>query len=149
MSWQCMNHYELQAMRKLLMLDVKEAVEHIGACSTRAWQNWEIGRNTVPADVDEEIYRLIGNRKLIIDNTISLENEIGALKFYKTLTSFISDYPKSEIISWRLHQSVTAYLFAEGGDVELSEECDLDKDTYIYQFFSKKRKAGKSIRTSI
>lgn len=149
MSWQCMNHYELQAMRKLLMLDVKDAAEHIGACSTRAWHFWETDRNTVPVDVDEEICRLIGNRKLIIDNTISSETEIGALKFYKTLTSFIYDYPKSNVIGWRLHQSVTAYLFAECGDIELSEECDLDTDIYMHQFFSKKRATGKSIRVSI
>lgn len=139
MSWHKMNHYELQAMRKLLMLDVKEAADYIGQCSARAWQHWESGRNAVPDDIEMEIYGLIGNRNLVVEEAYVGSGEMGALKYYKTLDAFLVDYPESNAVSWRLHQSITAYLFGEGGEVELSEEIETDKESYIYKFFSKTR----------
>ena len=140
MCWSQMNHYELQAMRKLLMLDVKESAECIGKCSVRAWQLWEAGKNPVPDDVETEIYGLIGNRNLIINNAMTLDSDTGPLRYYKTLEAFVRDFPKSNAISWRLHQSVCAYLFAEGGEVELSEGIPLNTSNYIYQYFTQTRK---------
>mgnify|MGYP001154715400 CR=1 FL=1 len=140
MSWHEMTHYELQAMRKLLMLDVKEAADCIGRCSARTWQRWENGDNKVPSDVETEIYGLIGNRNLVIGKMIDIEIEPVSIKFYKTIDGFLADYPESNLVSWRLHQSIVAYLFAEGGDIELNEATKTDKNSYLFKFFSKTRK---------
>ena len=57
-----MNNLELQAARKLLMLDASEAAEEIGNVSTRSWQYWETGERAVPDDVVDEMLALISIR---------------------------------------------------------------------------------------
>lgn len=57
-----MNHKELQACRKLLMLDVSEAAELVGKVSARTWQYWESCRYPVPQDVEDEMQALIARR---------------------------------------------------------------------------------------
>src|SRR3546814_1610125 len=63
----CSSDLELQATRKLLMLDVAEAADLIGQVSPRTWQYWESGRNTVPADVSDEMQALLSIRGEMID----------------------------------------------------------------------------------
>jgi hypothetical protein len=86
-----------------------------------------------------EIYGLISQRNECIENLTDLENDLGPLKYYKTLDAFLTDYPESNLVSWRLHQSITALLFSEGGDIELNEEAPLDTDSYLHQFLTKTR----------
>ena len=136
MSWQEMNHYELAAMRQLLMLSVTEAAEEIGQCSTRAWQHWETGRNRIPEDVEIEIYGLIGNRNRIIAEMLDYKiDESIRLKYFKTHAAFHEQY-KKDVINFRLYQSVAAYLFAEGGEIELDEAAKIDEESYLHLFFS-------------
>lgn len=51
MSWSQLNNFELQAIRKLLCLDVSEAAELVAKVSNRTWQYWESGCSPVPHDV--------------------------------------------------------------------------------------------------
>jgi hypothetical protein len=139
MSWSGLNNFELQALRKLLCLDVSEAAELIGKVSNRTWQYWEAGRNNIPDDIDMEMYALTQWRNNLIDNTLEefgLLGDIGVIRWYHTFESFIVDHPSSNKLFWRLHQSTLAYLFAEGGEVELSADAPLKKDGYIYKWFN-------------
>ncbi len=142
MSWAGMNNFELQAIRKLLMLEVSEAAEYLGKVSSRTWQYWESGRSKVPDDVEIELYGLTQLRNKVINETLFVDcengapQELGVLKWYHTHDAFKIDYPQENKVTWRLHQSVTAYLFAEGGDVELDADVAVDKESFIYKWFS-------------
>jgi len=123
MSWNTLTNSELQAMRKLLMLDVTEAAELIGKCSTRSWQYWESGRSPVPGDVDMEIYGLIQLRNDKIDHwgKWQMENQGKELQlnYYHTFEQYQLDHPTENKVSWRVHQAAVSFLFSEGGDIEL------------------------------
>ena len=141
MSWQEINRFELQAIRKLLMLDVAEAAEYIGNVSVRSWQYWESGERSIPADVEIEMYALVSQRNEIIGEIFSAEDdeEDRSQKWYPTFESFTVDYPGHTKTWWRLHQSVLSYLFCEGGEIELQEGIEVDKKSAIYKFFSRTR----------
>ncbi|WP_280568219.1 DUF1870 family protein [Chromohalobacter sp. 296-RDG] len=114
---------ELQALRKFLMLDVREAAEIIGQVSPRSWQYWESGRNTVPDDVEDKMTAALVMRQEIIDR---LEQDIkdhgddpqsehgNRLKvpYYHTLSEFQADHPDQGALPWRAHQSAVAELYA-------------------------------------
>lgn len=139
MSWDSLNNYELQAVRRLLCLDVSEAAQLIGKVSKRTWQYWESGRSKVPEDVETEMYTLVSQRNQIIDfftKEVGIYSDFGVIRWYHTYEDFLSDYPKSNKILWRLHQSVCAFFFTEGGEVSLDANIELDKNGYIYRWFS-------------
>ncbi len=138
MSWQGLNNFELQAVRRLLCLDVKEAAELVGKVSARTWQYWESGRSQVPDDVETEMYALTSQRNQVI-NAVCAElqdKEVGAIRWYHTFEHFAVDFPNGNKVAWRLHQSVCAYLFCEGGEVALNADALLNKDSYLYQWFA-------------
>lgn len=139
MSWQNLNNFELQSIRKLLCLDISEAARLIGKVSNRTWQYWESGRSPVPSDIDMEMYGLTQQRNQLITQTLEEHNydDIGLIRWYHTFESFQSDYPECNEVLWRLHQSACAYLFAEGGDIELSDTAPLDKNGFIYKWLTK------------
>ena len=136
MSWQTINRFELQAIRKLLMLDVAEAADEIGKVSPRSWQYWEAGERPIPSDVEEEMYALASLRIEGIDEIIDAEEDDIPTKWYPTFESFRVDYPGSTKMWWRLHQSVVSALFCEGGDIELAADIEVDKESALYKFFS-------------
>lgn len=110
-----MNNHELQALRKLLMLDVSEAAELVGNVSTRAWQYWESGRNTVPLDVEKMIYHLVEKRRLLIQalepsEEYVTENKTYSLPYYHSSELFFSDNPGKNKVDWRVYQSAATYL---------------------------------------
>lgn len=123
MTWHKLTNSELQACRKLLMLDVSEAAEIIGNVSNRTWQYWESGRSPVPADVDELVYASIQRRNDAVDeySQQQLENPdvLLQLKYYHAFEQFLADNKKATKLEWRIHQSIVAAIFAEGGNVEL------------------------------
>ena len=141
MSWQEINRFELQAIRKLLMLDVTEAAQEIGNVSSRSWQYWESGERPIPSDVDMEMYALISMRNEVLSEIFEAEKdeEERPQKWYPTFEKFEHDYPGFNKVWWRLHQSVLSHLFCEGGDIELSEDAEIDKESAIYKFFSRTR----------
>lgn len=106
-----MNNFQLQAMRKLLMFDVAEAAEVIGGVSNRTWQYWEAGRSLVPDDVKKTICELYELRILLISEINKVQ--ISQFRWYHTYDSFIADYPQSDSVHWRLHQSVLAQVYAD------------------------------------
>lgn len=145
MSWLNMNNVELQAIRKILMLEVTEAADVIGnGVSSSTWQRWESGSLAIPDEIQAEIYSLCQMRETLLGETFKelydkndgSFNAVGTLRYYSTLKAFLIDYPESNHLCWRLHQSVCSSLFAEGGDVELSTDIPLDKRKYIYKWFS-------------
>lgn len=147
MSWSNLNSFELQAVRKLLMLDVSEAAECIGKVSNRTWQYWEAGKYNIPTDVDMEMYGLCQMRNDVLDKTLESQFDNEALKFdeppeikwYHDFEAFLIDYPSSNKVAWRMHQSVCAALFIESNESVLSADAALDKESYIYKFFSHTR----------
>ncbi|MCF6442523.1 YdiL family protein [Pseudoalteromonas luteoviolacea] len=149
MSWSKLNNFELQALRKLLCLDVSEAAELIGGVTNRTWQYWEVGRNEIPCEIDYEMYGLTSLRNQLIDKSVEEVElgDLGPLRWYHMFEPkngerkdghiyFIDDYPACNKVHWRLHQSVLAYLFAEGGEVELDANAPLNKESYIYKWFN-------------
>lgn len=111
-----MNNKELQAIRKLLMLDVSEAAELIGKVAPRSWQYWEAGRSPVPADVECEMQDLLAIRTQMMD---AVDDKIAAgealkLPFYGSFEQYQLDNPEGTHLSWRLSQSVAALYYAEG-----------------------------------
>ncbi|MDI4654571.1 MULTISPECIES: DUF1870 family protein [Pseudoalteromonas] len=139
MSWQKLNNFELQALRKLLYLDVSEAAEFVGKVANRTWQYWESGRSQVPKDIDYEMYGLLSQRNQLIDETLLETHEqgdVGVLKCYHTFDAFVVDYPHCTKLMWRLHQSVLAHFFAEGGEVGLEADIPVNKESYIYKWFN-------------
>jgi len=123
MSWQKLNNSELQACRKLLMLDVTEAATWIGKASARTWQRWESGEHKVPADVDVEVYSAIQRRNnLIAEYTqwqIDNDGELLKIQYYHAFKQYQSDNKGASKLDWRIHQSAVAFVFSEGGEVEL------------------------------
>lgn len=116
-----MNNKELQAARKLLMLDVSEAAEHVGNVSARSWQYWEAGRVPVPGDVAEQMQMLLRMRRDMIAQVF--EDAPAAqltLRYFNSLAEFLTAHPEGNTVGWRLHQSVSAHYYCEDGDVELA-----------------------------
>lgn len=117
-----MNCYELQALRKIFMLDVREAAELIGdkPVSVRTWQYWESGRSPVPNDIAEAMLFWNGWRDDAFDERIKQCKPKNSglepipLNYYKTIDDFEKATGKRNVITWRLSQSVAAGLYSEG-----------------------------------
>jgi|GEM_PF-740345 hypothetical protein len=139
MCWHELNRFELQAMRKILMLDVSEAAKYIGNVSNRTWQYWESGKNPIPADIDEEVYAMISQRNEIIDGIITHKEDEQPTRWYHAYSDFQNDYKNRTKVWWKLHQSVVAFLFSEGSKMELLVNIPLNKKSYIYQYFAQIR----------
>lgn len=110
-----MNNKELQAARKLLMLDVSEAAEHVGRVSPRSWQYWESGRSAVPDDVANEIAMLLKMRGDMIAQAFEdAPTAHMTLRYFNSLAEFVHAHPDGNTLGWRLHQSVAAHYYADG-----------------------------------
>ncbi|MCE8042473.1 DUF1870 family protein [Halomonas daqingensis] len=119
-----MNAKELQALRKFLMLDVREAAEIIGGVSKRSWQYWEAGRSPVPQDVADKMEGLLTVRQTVLerleaealdysDNPQDEHGERLRVPFYPTLAEFAAAHPEDgRLLTWRCHQSAAAELYA-------------------------------------
>ncbi|WP_277810674.1 DUF1870 family protein [Chromohalobacter canadensis] len=118
-----MNGKELQALRKFLMLDVREAAEIIGKVSPRSWQYWESGRSSVPDDVEDKMNGALTLRQSIIDRLEQDIEEHGGnpqdehgdrlkVPYYHALSEFQADHPDQGTLPWRAHQSAVAELYA-------------------------------------
>ncbi|HBN53047.1 MAG TPA: DUF1870 domain-containing protein [Stenotrophomonas sp.] len=115
-----MNSKELQAARKLLMLEASEAAEFIGNVSVRSWQYWETGQRTIPADVIDRIGDLLRMRRDMI-GAIDSAAPSGQLqlRYFSSLGEFRSAHADGTVLGWRLHQSAVAH-FVGGGRAELA-----------------------------
>lgn len=135
-----MNNFELQAMRRLLFLEVSEAAELIAKVSNRTWQYWEAGRSPVPGDVEFEIYGISQWRTQLINELIEEypwdSEETMQIKWYHTYEAFLEENPNSNKILWRLHQSVVAFIFAESNNIELSADAPLNRESYLYKWLN-------------
>ena len=136
MSWEKLNNHELQACRKLLMLDVSEAAELIGKVSPRTWQYWESGRSAVPDDVDMEMYGLIGLRNSMIEAITDEFEEGSPIPYFHYFDEFSEAFPDQNKVTWRLLQSAASYVFCEGGDVQLTSKAEIDTNGRLYQLIT-------------
>lgn len=110
-----MNAKELQALRKMLMLDVSEAADIIGGVSKRSWQYWESGRSPVPDDVENKMMGLLEQRQYLmseIEARINKEGGTISVPFYVNRAEFAEANPGKSILPWRISQSVAAELYA-------------------------------------
>lgn len=104
-----MKNEELQAARRLLMLDVREAAEMVGGVAVRAWQYWEAGRSQVPADVRDRMRSLLRTRA----HLLSRRAREGFLpRYFVSFAEFQEAHPEGARMDWRLGQSVAAELLA-------------------------------------
>lgn len=111
-----MNNKELQALRKLLMLEVNEAAEQVGEVRARTWYYWEEGRNPIPPEVAQKMIELAGVRWHMIQKLIKRKEESHRLPYTLTLDDY-NNRPEGDewgVISWRISQSVAAHFYAEG-----------------------------------
>jgi hypothetical protein len=114
-----MNHCELQALRKMLMIDVSEAAQHIGKVSPRTWQYWESERYRIPDDVKLLMKDLVEKRKVLIEKlknactTALKSNQSYALPYYRMFEDFQHKHSSDDVIAWRIHQSAAAAIFSE------------------------------------
>lgn len=113
-----MNNLELQAARKLLMLDVTEASEEIAGVSPRSWQYWESGQRTIPEDVINEMQALLSIRTAKIDELAELLEKVDGTKiqlsYYLSFEQYQEKHPEARKMQWRIEQSVAALYFTEG-----------------------------------
>ena len=111
-----MNNKELQATRKLLMLEVNEAAEEIGAVSASTWLSWEAGEQAVPDAVADEMHTLLTLRLEFIeaiDESLA-SGEPLSLPFYTRFEEYAADNHEAQRVGWRLSQSVAALYYTEG-----------------------------------
>jgi len=143
MSWSKLTAPELQAMRSLFFASTTEAAECIAGLSgkhpARSWQRWESGQYAIPDDVDMEIYALCEQRTECIDGIYASNEHNKKIKWYPTFEDFAADFPHDNKVWWRVHQSVCAAVFSDGGDSELVADMEVDKESYIYKFFARTR----------
>lgn len=114
---------ELQALRKLLMLDIPEAARIIGGVSERSWRYWEAGRSPVPDDVEDKLVGMLSVRQRMIEqyeaeamayceNPDDEEAERLQLTYYPTLEAYQAEHQQAGAPQWRCHQSAVAALYA-------------------------------------
>lgn len=113
------NNLELQAARKLLMMDVSEAAAEVGNVSPRTWQYWESGRSKVPTDVALEIETLLELRlermRAIDDKLAALaDGEILSLPYHLSFDTYVAANPEANKTLWRIDQSIAAMYYTEG-----------------------------------
>ncbi|WP_392565790.1 DUF1870 family protein [Utexia brackfieldae] len=119
MYWNKINNHELQALRKLLMLDVSEAAEFVAKVSARTWQYYESGGRPIPKDVETEMYALIQFRSDLIDE-LELNLNVGdKIKYYHSFKEWLDDGKEDNKVQWKIHQSAVSAIFADGNDIEL------------------------------
>jgi DNA-binding XRE family transcriptional regulator len=114
-----MNNLELQAARKLLMMDVSEAAAEIGKVAPRTWQYWESGRSKVPTDVALEIEALLEVRlermRAVDDQLAELnEGEVLRLPYHISFETYLAATPDATRTLWRIDQSIAAMYYTEG-----------------------------------
>lgn len=108
---ECMNNIDLQAARKMLFLDPQEAADCIGMVSTRTWQYWEKGEQTVPEDVSEKILALLKKRADALRfGEITYRKDLPAYTYYRTFAEYSQAGGEGNIVDWRLAQSVAAAI---------------------------------------
>ncbi len=104
-----MTNKGLQALRKILMLNVSEASLLIaGLKSSRSWQYWEAGRYSVPDDVADAMQVLADRRLIMIAESEHLDAEAA---YYLSFAKYSLTHKGSSTIDWRLSQSVAAHFF--------------------------------------
>lgn len=113
------NGRELQAARKLLMMDVSEAAAEIGKVAVRTWQYWEAGRSPVPEDVRLEVEELLEvrlERMGAIDDCLAMlaEGELLTLRYYLSFDEYLDENPGTSRALWRIDQSIAAMYYTEG-----------------------------------
>lgn len=114
-----MNNLELQAARKLLMMDVSEAAAEIGKVSNRTWQYWEAGRSPVPTDVAIEVETLLEvrlERMGAVDDQLAAlgEGETLKLPYHISFETYAAAHPGASQAIWRIDQSIAAMYYTEG-----------------------------------
>lgn len=125
---------EIQAMRKYLGLDIKEASNLIGY-SVRYWQYWENGTKKVPQQVLHYLDRLCF---FIRDIANSVDNikPIKRLPYYLTFEDFEdSGFPEPTRYKWQLWQSLVAILKVDKKVMVLTKSGDFKKNETIYKNF--------------
>lgn len=126
-----LNNHELQAVRKLLMLDVSEAAEYVGNVSPRSWQYWEAGKVPIPDDVEMEMYGLLQIQDKVVDRLLSDGKDGSHVKYYHSYQEWLDNIPVQNAItrsiyddilgsdenndnkmSWKIWQSAVSYVFS-------------------------------------
>jgi len=142
MSENSLTRFELQSIRKLLMLEVAEAAKCIGKVTPRSWQHWERGDRAIPVEVNLEMYDLLKQRRNLINQLLSeksFQNRVH--KWYVSFDLFEKDFPGISEKWWRFYQSVIAgAIDATTSKVKLSDDEPTDKTSVMYLYLIEKNK---------
>lgn len=111
-----MNNLELQALRYLFFLSVKESATWIsGDSDTEKWSQWESGEKEIPEDiiVKMEALRLI-RKERIAAIVHKINDRIGnnTMRYFTSFEDFLQVYPSGDFLQWKLYQSAAAELFS-------------------------------------
>lgn len=112
-----MTNIELQALRRIFMLKIAEAAEHIGQVPTEQWQAWEQGTQPIPSEVMLKMQNLRTERHEKVARIIEdINDRIGnnTIKYFMNFADFKQTNPSLDVVHWRLHQSIAAELYFRG-----------------------------------
>jgi hypothetical protein len=105
-----MDNHQLQALRKLLFLDVSEAAKEIGEVTSRTWQRWEDGSRKVPQDVADQMSDWC---QMYSDTLNDKRENKKSITYYKTFEDFESATGKNNVVVWRITQAIYSTLLLE------------------------------------
>lgn len=110
-----LTNVELQALRKLLHMDVKFAAELAG-CTVQSWYGWEHGINPVPHKVSELMDGIHHEFKDCLASYTNMvreqaDDERAVMRYYETFELFSSHHPEYfSRLDWRISQAVAVWL---------------------------------------
>lgn len=112
-----MNHLKFGLYRRLLFLTTLEAAKNVARTQTRpdgvserAWNRWESGQSEIPYEVARNLEELIKERQQKIESIAEFikKNGHGTVPIYGD---------KSDIIAYKMEQSIAAQAAAMGADL--------------------------------
>jgi len=110
---------ECQAMRQLLLLTQAEAGEWLSTppVSERAWQYWEAGKRSVPADVAASLRAACDLRRESIEQAQRAIEAASGILHVGVWYAKAADWKwtlRPPGLPWKMHNSVVAHLAGQG-----------------------------------
>lgn len=98
---------EIQAMRKYLGLETKEAAELVSK-SVRSWQYWEKGVNVAPSEVLHLMDSFCGLVQTAVD--IAKDDDLTVIPYFIEYQDFAESFPDARPYKWQLWQRITGLI---------------------------------------
>lgn len=98
---------EVQAMRKFLGLETREASELVGF-SMRSWQYWERGMKVAP----QEVLHLLDSFCNLVKETVEIakDEDLSNLPYFLEYEEFEKNIPNPTKFKWQLWQRIVGLI---------------------------------------